>query len=118
MTEQDWWALLDADPDSFPWSVLADWLEDRGDPRADVARAVGRAGWRPRYQPSFGTWDWWRAGAASPPGPEDLPPGVFDRLPEARPGVPDGWAEYPSPAAACRALLDALVLDSAPRPPS
>jgi hypothetical protein len=106
----DWWALLDADPASFPWPVLADWFEDRGDPRADAAREVGRRGWRPRYCSSFGSWDWWSVGIASPPSPQDLPPGVFDRLPEVRSrGVLDGWAEYPSLSAACAALLDAFT---------
>jgi hypothetical protein len=108
--EVDWWALLDADPGAFPWYAFADFLAERGDSRADVARDVGRAGWRPRYCPPFGTWDWWLAGAASPPGPEDLSAGVFARLPEVRRrGVFEGWVEYPSPSAACAALLDALT---------
>jgi hypothetical protein len=114
MTESDWWALLDADPGAFPWPHFADFLEERRDPRADAAREVGRQGWVSRHSRTFGTWDWWLDGVARPAGPEDLPPGVFDRLrgylpPEFGEDPHDGWYSYRSPSAACRALLDALA---------
>jgi hypothetical protein len=120
MTEAAWWALLDADPASFPWPVLADWLEDRDDPRADAAREVCRRGWAPLFhQYEFHgwrpCWSWWLEGAADPPGPDDLPPGVFHALPRGKPA--DEWRDYPSASAACRALLDALTLDAPPRSP-
>jgi hypothetical protein len=116
MTEPDWWALCDLDPAAFPWPYFADWLDDRGDSRADAAREVGRGGWVPRYSHAFETWEWWLEGAATPDGPEDLPRRVFDRLggyltPPRGDDPYDGYECrcYRSPSAACRALLDALA---------
>jgi hypothetical protein len=108
MTEADWWALCDLDPAAFPWSHFADWLEERRDPRADAARQVGRAGWVPHYHIApRQSWSWlWRDGTAGPSGLDALPPHVFARLVGV--GWYENWRQYPSPSAACRALLDAL----------
>lgn len=63
-TEEDFQAALDADPNDHQTRlVLADWLQDRGDPRAEGYRALGTL----RRQPSYirisergrrGVW-WW-----------------------------------------------------------
>jgi uncharacterized protein (TIGR02996 family) len=41
-TEDDFWAILEANPsDHTTRLVLADWLQERGDPRAEGYRALG-----------------------------------------------------------------------------
>jgi hypothetical protein len=115
--ESDWWALLDADHGAFPWPVFADWLGDRGDPRADAAREVGARGWAPRFHQYLSCWTWWRGGPGGSAGPDDLPPAVFHALTRGVPSDGGEWPDYPSPSAACRALLDALTLDAPPPSP-
>ena len=47
-TEDDFQAMLDADPnDHATRLIFADWLDDRGDPRGPGYRAMGRNGFRP-----------------------------------------------------------------------
>jgi uncharacterized protein (TIGR02996 family) len=48
-TEDEFQALLDANPDDHTTRlVMADWLEERGDPRADGYRALGLLQRRPK----------------------------------------------------------------------
>jgi uncharacterized protein (TIGR02996 family) len=47
-TEDDFQAMLDANPDDHATRLIfADWLEERGDPRAEGYRALGRNRFRP-----------------------------------------------------------------------
>lgn len=58
-TEDDFQAKLDAAPDDWQTRlVLADWLSDRSDPRADGYRAMGHHKLRPYYDL------WFNAGMA------------------------------------------------------
>jgi uncharacterized protein (TIGR02996 family) len=60
-TEDDFQSALDADPeDGQTRLVFADWLEERGDPRADGYRAMGRLGLRapPSTTESSGACPW------------------------------------------------------------
>jgi uncharacterized protein (TIGR02996 family) len=49
MTEDDFLKAIAADPPSAAatWLVLADWLEERGDPRAELVRLLHEPGFRP-----------------------------------------------------------------------
>jgi uncharacterized protein (TIGR02996 family) len=64
-TEDDFQAKLDADPDDWQTRlVFADWLEERGDPRAEGYRALGVSRKRPhsmQYQSTkkSNTRLWW-----------------------------------------------------------
>jgi uncharacterized protein (TIGR02996 family) len=50
-TEDDFQAALDANPDDHHTRlVFADWLQERGDPRAEGYRALGTLRISPRYQ--------------------------------------------------------------------
>jgi uncharacterized protein (TIGR02996 family) len=50
-TEDDFQAALDADPTDWQTRlVLADWLDERGDPRAEGYRALGLLRKRPRME--------------------------------------------------------------------
>jgi uncharacterized protein (TIGR02996 family) len=62
-TEDDFQSALDANPDDWQTRlVFADWLEDRGDPRAEGYRALGRLRKRPHRESTRPTnrpvW-WW-----------------------------------------------------------
>jgi uncharacterized protein (TIGR02996 family) len=54
-TEDDFQAALDAHPDDWQTRlVFADWLQERGDPRAEYFRLAGRRGWRPSFDAAAG----------------------------------------------------------------
>lgn len=64
-TEDDFHRLLDADPSDWQTRLIfADWLEERGDPRAEGYRVMGRLRLQPQVgcNPSspnfFGLWYW------------------------------------------------------------
>lgn len=61
-SEDDFQAMLDADPSD--WStrlIFADWLDDRGDPRAEACRALGVLRLAP-FRTDRARWVWWNAG--------------------------------------------------------
>lgn len=66
-TEDDFNRKLDADPDDHHTRlVYADWLQERGDPRADGYRALGRLGLRPYIPDSPDACPWFaRSGVFS-----------------------------------------------------
>jgi uncharacterized protein (TIGR02996 family) len=79
--EEAWQAALDADPgNSLLRQVFADWLDDRGDPRASGYRVLGALG----LWPERGLWhpDRWGRGR-TPPG--HLPSDWYDRLKGGKP---------------------------------
>jgi hypothetical protein len=91
--------------------VYADWLEERGEPMAQVQRWLVRERKFPRYAgPVQDTWDWWTYGDEADSKPEDLPRDVWKRLPGAPAGIPPDYKEYVSRRAAERSLLKALLL--------
>jgi uncharacterized protein (TIGR02996 family) len=61
-TEDDFQAALDANPgDHHTRLVFADWLEERGDERAEGYRYFGRYKRRPKSEKCDGSfWQWWR----------------------------------------------------------
>ena len=89
-TEDDFQAALDANPDDWQTRlVFADWLEERGDPRAEGYRALGvlrRAPTKgdPSYPHRFDSlgWSWWSADASlGLPKRHHLPTDWRDELP-------------------------------------
>ena len=111
-------AALDAGDDSV-LPILADALEEAGDPRAAGLRRVGDR--RP-----WALWDRWRwlwgaldAGLGAPVTPESLAAvlekPIWDRLQGDRPGPEQGWSdsarfvEYDTASAALLALAEALA---------
>lgn len=59
-TEDALQALLDANPDDHTTRlVLADWLQDYGDPRADGYRALGALRMQPEDFGGKCPWTWW-----------------------------------------------------------
>ena len=95
-----WLALAERPDDDLPKRVFADWLDERGDPRAACLRWVVAHHIRPAHDTTEGTWDWW----ARPPREPDyysagdvqtsvLPANLFRRL-KGRPT--DVWKGYPS----------------------
>lgn len=58
-TEDDFQAMLDANPDDWATRmVFADWLEERGDKRAEGYRDMGRGHIRPMFEHRFNRWSW------------------------------------------------------------
>jgi hypothetical protein len=88
--------------------VYADWLEERGDPRAALQRWLVRERKFPRFSGS--TWDWWRYGDRPDCKPEDLPAAVWDRLPGKAQVSIRNCKEYLSRRWAERALFMSLTL--------
>lgn len=93
-SEDDFQAALDADPDDWQTRlVFADWLEERGDPRAEGYRALGAVQFRPlriadRKKIA------WTVGTANNPDHRDHPR-------HGRAMVPADWYELvrpPTPA--------------------
>src|SRR4051812_43527433 len=117
MTEDGWWHLIESSRRDFALLLgLADWLEERQDPRAEAARWAGRAGKWPfdwaRDKPEWGfdTIDWtYGTMAWDVPSWCVLPEQVWNAL--------DGyvrinetarqWKEYEAHADALRDLLGA-----------
>src|SRR5689334_8647213 len=65
------------DPDDWTARlVFADWLEERGDPRAEGHRVIVAAHFNPEKFygiPHGHEWTWWRAYHVHCPAPESLP---------------------------------------------
>lgn len=77
-SESDFQAALDADPtDRHTRLVFADWLQDRGDPRADGYRALGLLRLRPH---AIGNRNWWTAQGDGHPYYNHLPPDWFKKV--------------------------------------
>jgi len=84
-TEEEFQRALDARPhDRQLRLVFADWLEERGDPRATGYRALARGGYRPfipvglAYQPKYA---WCREGSGGEARwHDDLPSDWFDHV--------------------------------------
>lgn len=77
-TEDDFQNALTATPDDWQTRlVFADWLQDRGDPRADGYRALGVLKLRPH---AVGTRNWWTAKGDGQPYYNHLPPDWFQLL--------------------------------------
>ncbi len=93
-TEDDFQAALDANPDDWHTRlVFADWLEDRGDPRAAGYRAIAAQQRRPLHMRHAGlkrdAW-WWHCTTGTPSHHNDVPADWFARLP-VRDGNKNFW---------------------------
>jgi uncharacterized protein (TIGR02996 family) len=87
--------------------VYADWLEERGEPRAAAQRWLAEHAKLPRD--SGNSWDWWSYGDHPEAKPEDLPRQLWDKLP-GQPRKDIGYCkEFGSRRAAERALFKALA---------
>lgn len=93
-TEDDFHALLDANPDDANTRlVFADWLQDRGDPRAEGYRAMGEHRKRP-HQIS-GLWWWARESEENAAHPhERLPTDWFRPLTWTSRDIYEGTFQY------------------------
>lgn len=78
-TEDDFQRALDANPDDWQTRlVFADWLDERGDPRADGMRALGllrRCPYQPGRRNNYWTWGDYSSLSTDS---SDLPPGWFE----------------------------------------
>jgi hypothetical protein len=88
--------------------VYADWLEERGDPRAAHQRWMARERKLPRFSGS--SWDWWGYGDRPDCTPEDLPLEIWRRLPGQSEKDFRLCKVYPTRASAENALFKALSL--------
>lgn len=87
MTEQQWLNELAEDPEHGEvWAIFADWLEDRGDRRADaVCWAIENRKF-PSYAVSIHfldevySYDWWRSLEHKNESNCDIPLDIFGRL--------------------------------------
>lgn len=60
-TEEDFHKLLDQNPDDHQTRlVFADWLQERGDPRAEGYRALGMLGISPHFDSNYKEYGWTR----------------------------------------------------------
>jgi uncharacterized protein (TIGR02996 family) len=65
-TEEDFQKQLDENPeDANTRLVFADWLEERGDERAEGYRALGRGGYYPDRSSNGNSSGWWSLGTQS-----------------------------------------------------
>ncbi len=111
-TEAAFWAAVEAAPDDdLPKLVLADWLDERGDPRGACLRWVVAAHKRPAFDwIDTKTWDWWSRTPAQPihytPPPREyvVPLNLFTRLTPFGPGL---WKHKATFADALRDLCAA-----------
>ena len=90
-------AYLDAHPDDgHARTVFADWLDDRGDPRAAGYRRLGELGRCP-YERGSGDWLWFMESPHdSPWRREDDPSVLYDQWHDEV----ESWKSYPSRRAA------------------
>jgi uncharacterized protein (TIGR02996 family) len=103
---------IEASPDDpLPKLNFADWLHERGDPRAACLRSVVKHGVRPVHDTIEDTWDWWSRPPREPDyyGGQDthaaiLPKSVFARL---KGKSKDIWKGYDSYVDALQDLLRA-----------
>lgn len=96
-TEDDFQRMLDAHPDDHQTRlVFADWLEERGDERAEGYRALGLLRHHTGGSNAFPCW--WtheKNGTANDQTQAQLPRDWFDRLRDALTGG-NWWRDYPS----------------------
>jgi uncharacterized protein (TIGR02996 family) len=111
MEESFWTAIAAAPDDDLPKLALADWLDDRNDPRAACIRWLVANHKRPAFDRiDTNTWDWWSRMPAQPIhyeiGPRHyvLPLNLFSRLTPPGLGL---WKHKPSYAEAMRDLCAA-----------
>jgi uncharacterized protein (TIGR02996 family) len=113
-TEEDFQRELDEHPEDWDTRlVFADWLEERGDPRADGYRAIARQKRRPlksqRQRENGVVWWWWHrfGGTFYNHVPDDW----FDLLPPG-PGSKMFWPSQAGPEnlRSRRECEDALAL--------
>ncbi|HTK74112.1 MAG TPA: TIGR02996 domain-containing protein [Gemmataceae bacterium] len=104
-------AIQAAPDDPLPKLIFADWLDERGDPRATCLRWVVDRGLRPVHDAIADTWDWWSRPPREPDyyGGQDttaaiVPPALFRRM-NGKPT--DIWKGYLSYADALRDLMQA-----------
>jgi uncharacterized protein (TIGR02996 family) len=104
-------AIFAAPDDPLPKLVLADWLDERGDPRGACLRWVVAHGVRPVHDAIENTWDWWSRPPREPDYYPDqdvvaavLPEKLFKRL-KGKPR--DIWKGYDSYVAALQDLMQA-----------
>jgi uncharacterized protein (TIGR02996 family) len=90
-TEDDFQNVLTLAPrDWHTRLVFADWLDERGDPRAEGYRAMGLRRFAPSFFPGADRWVWLNARWAGQ---------YTDRAEELRPSVlPDEWYDLLPPA--------------------
>ena len=114
LVAQIWPAPSQQNEDPRLWSeltslrlVFADWLEERGDPKAAAQRWMAQNQKLPRD--SGHSWDWWRYGDRPEARPEDLSIAIWEKLP-GQPRKDIGYCkEYASRRSAERALFKALA---------
>ena len=92
-TEDDFHKALNAKPEDWQTRlVFADWLDDRGDPRAEGYRALGQLRLRPL---KIKKRNWWTAQGDGPPTHNHLPPDWFE-LVAGYPHRADGKWRWPT----------------------
>jgi uncharacterized protein (TIGR02996 family) len=91
--EEAFQAALDANPDDHTTRrVFGDWLQERGDPRAEGYRALGVNGYRPWRFTTSKRWGWFEVGWADVYG---VPP--EDGNATAVASLPHDWCGWDSP---------------------
>lgn len=115
-TEEDFHAALDAHPDDAHCRrVFADWLQERGDPRAEGYRALGATRRQPRNFCNAGK-DWlWHPDVHAldldhVPSASILPKDWYDALDGGRPFGALVWPCSTKPVFTRRAAEDAAAL--------
>jgi uncharacterized protein (TIGR02996 family) len=131
MDESAFWGAVDAaQDDDRPKLVFADWLDERGDPRAACLRWGVAEHKHPAYDRiDTKTWDWWSRAPAQPihydisPRQYVVPMNLFSRLTPPGPGLWKGNPTYVAAltnlCAAWRACVSDQVdplADDRPRP--
>src|SRR5262245_43724780 len=95
-TEEDFQAALDANPDDWQTRlVFADWLQERGDPRAEGCGALGAlhrspACWRAHEGRPYPLWGWLKRSRTDIGAEEILPDDWYALI--ARDGPNDWYA--------------------------
>jgi len=110
--EEALWRAVDKDEGHTALAILADWYEERDEPKAPAIRWLLSRGWIPDQETDV--WDWWYHTDLKYLGPTDpradLPEQVFRQL---KPGYSwwsrYEWRSYPSRRAAYEALVEVLV---------
>ncbi len=108
-------AALDSAPDDWPLRlVYADWLDENGDPELAFAqRWMGQnqkcpgSGYSRRA--NLSSYDWFDGDDYHKDDPEDIPHGLFVRLPGGVGYESDPYREYATRSDAERHLADALA---------
>ncbi len=109
-TEDDFQGALDTNPDDWQTRlVFADWLDERGDPRAVGYRALGALQRVPHWYSSTREWGFDSEDTSTPHDGDELPQDWFDRMPLPDPrGSTWGTTVRVSPSR--RAIEDSAAL--------